>query len=91
MLEQVWKFPLELRDHAEVSMPEGAKVLMIGEQNGVVWIWALVDPTKPYEGRTFRVAGTGHELGRIPDDAEHLGSVILQDGLLVFHVFGRRS
>ena len=84
MATTVWKFPLPMRDVAEVEMPAHAKVLYVGTQGNNAFLWALVDPDAPRKTRRFRVAGTGHTLG---DVGAHVGAFMLLDGGLVFHVF----
>lgn len=48
-------------------------------------MWAEVDPSLPQVLRRFSVYGTGH---RMPDDSgRYIGSIMLQNGDLVFHVY----
>lgn len=82
---KVFKFDLPLEDIASIRMPRGAEVLYVAAQDGVPRVWALVNPTAPKESRNFRVAGTGHPIGKAV--GRHLGSFQLHDGALVFHVF----
>ncbi len=81
---EVWKFnlwPLALR---KIYMPEGAKVLHVGNQHDEITLWALVDPDSDLEERWFLVVGTGHSM---PDaEFDHLGTVITHDKF-VWHVF----
>lgn len=62
----VWKFRLVFGrsdDVARVDMPVGARVLMVGQQDGDTCLWAEVNPaTKRTEPRVFRMFGTGHEI-----------------------------
>ena len=85
-MKQVWKFVPQLADISEIAMPAGAQILTVAAQHGNITLWALVDPLAPPESRIFRIAGTGHAI----DAAEcghYLGTAILADGALVFHVF----
>lgn len=72
----------------------GGKVLHVDARRGPaqveVWTleetpadWPRTDNTVP---RTVRVYGTGHPIADV--DTEHIGSVIVADGALVWHVFG---
>lgn len=84
----VWKYEFHLIDEFAIEMPKGARVLAAQEQYGSPMMWALVDPTQPVEMRRFRLAGTGHKI----DNADHLtyvGTLQLQGGGLVFHLFER--
>ena len=81
----VWKYPVKVDDRFSVEMPKGAEVLHVDLQRGGVFMWARVDPAAPPEIRSFRLAGTGHELAG--DVGRHVGSFMLAGGGLVFHVF----
>jgi len=57
----VYKYPLALTAaQQDVEMPIGAEVLHAGTQQGEIYIWALGDPERHTERRTFQVLGTGH-------------------------------
>lgn len=67
-----------------ISMPDGAEVLSVGLQHGLVTVWALVDPDALLVSRAFLIAGTGQpclrrRLGRF------IGTVF--DGVFVWHVW----
>ena len=83
-LTMVWKFPLPMKDIAEIEMPIGAEVLYVGTQGQGAFLWARANPDAPRKTRRFRVAGTGHTLGTV---GTYIGSFMLLDGALVFHVF----
>lgn len=80
----IYKYGLE-DEVCTVQMPEGAKVLSAHVQNGSICIWALVDPSKPMVLRTFKVIGTGWKIE--DTQLEFIGTVLLESGRLVFHVF----
>ncbi len=40
-------------------MPTGAIIRHVAVQNGIVCVWAEVDPDAPIEVRTFEIFGTG--------------------------------
>lgn len=88
--QQVWKFPLPIVDRPFVMMPEGARVLSVGEQAGVgLCVWALVEPDAPPKARLFRVAGTGHPIYPSPEDGvgAFVGTALTDNGRLVWHVW----
>lgn len=86
----IWKFGLPLEDKVAIEMPEGAKVLSVGVQQGNPCIWAMVNARAPKVLRSFYVHGTGHRVD-IPYDARFIGTIQLLDGGLVFHVFDPAS
>jgi hypothetical protein len=79
----IYKFPLRITDYQEVTMHKGARIMSVGNQNGVLCIWAHVDPKAEPEKRAFHVVGTGHT---VPVDANvFIGTVIIDP--FVWHVF----
>jgi hypothetical protein len=82
-MRTVWKFTLAIE--STLDMPTGAEVLTVREQGDAVCLWAMVDPSQPFEARRFVMVGTGHD---VPDgDATFVGMAHLDKGLLVVHVF----
>lgn len=83
MATSIWKFTLT--ELMQVSMPTGARILHVHEQNAVMRLWAVVDPAKDREIRRFHVVGTGHP---IPEKiGAYIGTVHMRGGELVFHIF----
>lgn len=66
-----------------------------------ICIWALVDTSygldvkgKQRKGvniRAFHVVGTGHEFPMMADPERYIGTVQLEEGRIVYHVFEERS
>ena len=84
----IWKYVL--KPICALEMPKGAQILSVHAQASSVHedicMWALVDPTQTKEIREFAVFGTGHP---VPPGAnmKFLGTAMLNEGRLVFHVF----
>ena len=85
----VWKYPLRAVELQEIRMPRGAKVLHVAAPRGEPHLWALVDSKAPMEDEPFVVLATGSEFDAT--ELEHVGTFLLNDGVLVFHVFRRRK
>jgi len=82
----VWKYPLEAVDEMQISMPANAVVLHVGTQmKRQPCMWVLVSPTSERVTRIFRIYGTGHTIPENP--GSYMGSFLLEEGVLVFHVF----
>ena len=73
----------------EIEMPDGADILTVQAQHAEPVLWALVNPDAPVARRTFRVIGTGHDIG--PGEHTYIGTLQLQAGALVIHVFEQRT
>ncbi len=84
MRTTIWKYELSGGVNA-VQMPLGAHPLHVAEQHGRIMLWARVDPDARPTTRTFRVIGTGHIIDG--DPGEHVGSLLVNNGAFVFHVF----
>ena len=86
---RVFKYPLQIEDHTAMALPINSTILHVHEQKGCAWIWALVDDEqKSKVMHRFRIAGTGHPLDSTEiSAATYLGSVHLDAGALVFHVW----
>lgn len=77
-----------------VEMPRGAEILHVGAQGDRMFVWAIVDPdvarldpmaaTARY---SFIVLPTGAEVTWPLKSIPFIGTVLMRDGLLVFHVF----
>lgn len=84
-MDTVYKYVLDVDDYKEVKMPAGAELLHI-EAGDYVWqifLWARVNTENEEETRAFRIAGTGHDLGK--EDLKHVGTT--SEHSLVWHVF----
>lgn len=66
-------------------MPEGAKILSVGNQRGNLCLWAMVDPTNPGVFRIFEMIGTGYPLSDV--GLQFIGTVVIEP--FVWHVFER--
>lgn len=85
-MKTIWKFPIHGPLQFTTIMPEGAQILSVQVQGDAPQMWALVDPSRPAEERTFISFATGQ---MVPNglDLIHLGTVQFDGGDLVFHVF----
>jgi hypothetical protein len=83
----VWKYELPITDGVDLLMPDGAEVLLVGNQYPVnistITLWVRCDPEAPKRTRHFTIVGTGNPATSAP----HVGSVIMAGGSLVWHVF----
>lgn len=89
-MQTVWKFPAPVagRDDFGLFMPKNAEILTVMVQNDIPCVWAEVDDTQPTEKRYFRWAGTGYILDTNEYiTKQYIGSVMMLDGALVFHLF----
>lgn len=69
----------------EVAMPNGAKLLSVQSQQGLLTLWALVDTSRPTVMRKMMVFGTGQAIDLPPGPMDYVGTAQL--GSLVWHLF----
>jgi hypothetical protein len=81
----IWKFILDINDTVVVEMPEHAIPLAVDVQNDALCLWAEVNPDAPLVKREFRIRGTGHALRG--NEGKYIGTVVMRNGLLVWHVY----
>lgn len=84
MNKVIWKFPLKLTDIQDVLLPIGAQILSVAEQNGVICLWAIVNPEEEKATRSIEIHGTGNDSFG-PGSRTFLGTVVMNP--FVWHVF----
>lgn len=87
----VFKYEIPMTIKSVIPLPAGAEILHVAAQGDVPMLWARVDTEAPIEPRRFLFLGTGFPF---PDDAggyEHIGSMLVRDGALVWHLFEKRA
>lgn len=85
-MKAIYKYPLTIADTQAVDMPIGAEALSVQLQ-GSICLWARVETSLPSALRTVRMYGTGHDCSDLPATSQFIGTVQLNGGNLVFHVF----
>jgi hypothetical protein len=80
----IFKFPIYIGKGQTIQVPKGAQFLTANEQDGALWVWALVNPVAQNEPAVISVFGTGFTIPQIP--LLHIGTIFCRDGM-VWHVF----
>lgn len=83
-METIWKFELPLQTTIKLNLPKGAKFAAVQVQHDTVCVWYQVNPQNPIKERPLYLVGTGLT---VPEGTTYLGTVQLNDGHLVLHVF----
>ena len=86
-MNTVYKFELPTDDYFSVDIPEDAKVLTVQTQHQKPCMWVLLDPNKPTNKRTFRLAGTGHPITEDSEILLYIGTFQLFNGSFIGHLF----
>jgi len=84
----IWKFTLENETAQKIKMPKGAKILSVEIQRNEIVVYAMVNTSiAEKEQRKFKIIGTGDSMDASINNYTFLGSVLVQNGDYVFHVF----
>ena len=87
MKPRVFIYDVPIKSHLTLSMPRRSKILSFQEQHGKPMLWALVDPDEGMIDCDFRLAGNGHPIEENENELHYRGTVQLNDGALVLHLF----
>lgn len=69
------------------SMPADAKILHLDSQDNFPYIWVELDTDSVYINRNFLVIGTGHPFPEHVTKKEYIGSLKLDGGKVMIHVY----
>jgi len=88
----VHKFAIPIKAEFCINMPLEAQILSVAAQRGSPYLWALVNPSVVKSTRKFAMHGTGDTITKSPGDKyEFIGTVLLEDGDAVFHLFEKNK
>lgn len=87
-MKRIFKYQI-LPDRTIVDLPKGSKIISVANQRETLCFWALVDTNETeIEKVIFEVKMTGEIIDNFKN-LLHLGTVLMQNGDLVVHVFIR--
>ena len=90
-MKTIYKYPLIAMHTQTLELPKGSSILSVMNQFDEIVIYALVDTEeKQTEKYTITTHGTGHKADDVCN-FKFLGTVKLEDGRLMFHVFYRKD
>jgi hypothetical protein len=94
MIERIYKYMLKAETTQLLELPAGAYILSVAEQHERIVIYAQVKPdVVETDYHMVWVFGTGHDIDHkvfANRRAEFLGTVKMQGGALMFHVYVER-
>ena len=82
-MKTIWKFPLELTGVQTVMLPDFYDPLCVQAQNGILCLWALVNPGCRQVPCEIRIVGTGQPFERA--GLRYIGTCQIDS--FVWHVF----
>src|SRR5690554_2285531 len=86
----IFKYQMPVLEQFTMKLPAGAEIIRMTDQDGMFWLWAVVNTNAPMETRHFRAFKTG---ARMPDNVnlKYIGfcavMVQMELGLYIFEEF----
>lgn len=84
---KIYKYRIPIKDSFMIEMPEVHRFLKFDLQDDKPYLWILVDENSSMREVNFRIFGTGHEIDMDYPQNTYIGTVILNDLPLVWHLF----
>lgn len=84
-MKTIWKYKLVTTDDQDIAMPEYGRPISVGEQNGILVLWAVVEPENETRKLHVHIYGTGNPLPSNWKDDAFVRSVAISP--FVWHVF----
>lgn len=86
---KIYKYQISGEGNDCLQLPDGYRILSAGEQDGQIFIWAIVNPDAPLMDARFRIYATGFD--DIPaflnnGYLQYIDTVLMKSGL-VWHIF----
>jgi hypothetical protein len=83
----IHKYLVPVQSAFDLKLPVDAEILHFAAQHEIPYIWVSVpSPVGEEENRRFRLLATGEQFDS-RDIVKHLGTIMVRDGSLVFHLF----
>tara|TARA_R110000782_G_scaffold38524_1_gene90267 strand:- start:433 stop:774 length:342 start_codon:yes stop_codon:yes gene_type:complete len=62
---RIWKYQMPVAEKFTLNLPKDAQIIRMVGENGLLWLWAVVDTNASLEQRHFEAFKAG---GTMPDD-----------------------
>jgi len=87
-MNTIYKYTLKVTPIQMLDLPLYSKILSVESQDEDIVLYAMVDTEQAKKWVTMiRIYGTGFQLTKDIDEFNFLGTVKLDEGKLMFHVF----
>lgn len=61
----IFKYQMPVMESFTMKLPQGAEIIRMADQDGMFWLWAVVDTNKPDEERKFYAVKCGANVPEI--------------------------
>lgn len=62
----IFKYQMPVLERFTMKLPRGAEIIRMADQDGMFWLWAVVDTNAPDEDRRFVAVKCGGAMPDIP-------------------------
>lgn len=83
----IWKFPLALAHSQILTVPSGTVFIHADTQDGALCLWAMVNAEAVQGPVEVVIVGTGQTVPEGIDPLNFVGTVLMDGGAFVWHVF----
>ena len=61
----IFKYQMPVLESFKMKLPQGAEIIRMADQDGMFWLWAVVDTNNPDEERQFYAVKCGANVPEI--------------------------
>lgn len=81
----IWKYQIPVLEDFTVKLPRGAEIIRFANENGMLWIWAIVEPDNPIEEKRLLAFKAGAEMPSV--GLRYLGcaAIYVQAELMLYY------
>lgn len=83
-MKKIFKYAVPI--DGMMILPEGTKVLTVQMQDGIMVLWAEVDPGASKRGKIFYLCQTGDD---VPEYGNYISTTVSPGGI-VWHIYEKR-
>ena len=81
----IWKYQIPVLEDFEIDLPEGAEIIRFANEEGKLWIWAIVNPKAPVKPKRLLAFKTGAEMPEIPLRYIGCAAIYIQAELMLYY------
>lgn len=86
----IYKYQMPILEEFTMDLPMGANILRVEDQDGMFWMWAMIDTRAEMETRHFVAVKTGGSFPEVECIIKYLGFcrifIQMELGLYIFEV-----
>ena len=86
-MRTIYKYPLEITDIQYINIPESYEILSVKVQNDIPVLYAIVEDSRESRSVGIVMKGTGHPFNENVGVEDFVGTININQGNLMFHIF----